>query len=250
MKKLVALNSQAHRDIKIDLGKINEAGADVNMLPVYVNEFLNVVVDYPILFSKDVQTGQFVCVALLGFEQGENLYWYQAKWDAVYIPMSVSRQPFYIGQKDDCEGTPQVCIDMNCSAVNTAQGEYLFDKHGQHTEYLKDAQATLASLLAGEKLNLKLIEALLEYELLIPLLLDIEFKNGKRKKVQGLYSIDEDKVAQLSAAQLNDLFSKELVQAIYTQLASVGQLYRLIDKQNWRDDQVSLWLTPAEQNRE
>ena len=43
-------------------------------MPVVVSEFPLLAVHYPILLSKDADTGAFYCGAMLGFDAGENLF--------------------------------------------------------------------------------------------------------------------------------------------------------------------------------
>ena len=49
-------------------------GDNQRFVPVVVNEFHALAMHYPILFSKDADTGQFYCGAMLGFDEGENLF--------------------------------------------------------------------------------------------------------------------------------------------------------------------------------
>ena len=53
------------------------------------------VVHYPILFSKDAQTGQFYCGAMLGFDEGENLFLEEWREREFYRPLNLQRGPFF-----------------------------------------------------------------------------------------------------------------------------------------------------------
>lgn len=242
MAKLVALDNQSHRNIRVDTSKVEEAGADLNMVPAFVTEFLKLVVHYPILFSKNAETGQFVCIALLGFEEGQNLFWKNAKWNSIYTPLSITRHPFFVAEDDLINGNYLVCIDMDNQAVNQKHGERLFNSDGQTTRFLELAQSSLIELLEGEKQTTELIEVLLSLDLLVPLALDITFNDGENKMIKGIYTVDEDKLDNLTRDGFETLKNSGFLQSVYTQIASLGQIYTLIHNKNLRDEQLSPWL--------
>ena len=242
MTKLVAINNQAHRELKVDPSKVEELGADMNMVPVVTSEFLKLVVHYPIVFTKSAETGKFVCVCLMGLEQGENLFWENARFNSIYTPLHITRQPFFVGQDDKSGNDYVVCIDEESPSISTSTGERLFHIDGTPSPFLNMSQEKLAQLIAGEQHTEQFIEALLQYELLVPLTLDITFEDSSTAKVNGLYSIDEDKLAALPDEAIISLKEQGLLQLIYTQQASMGQVYNLIDKRNQRGQQTSPWF--------
>ena len=78
---------------------------------------------YPIVITKNADSGKFVCVCVFGFEQGENLFWKEGHWDGVYTPLNIARQPFFIG--DDTSDTSHhfsVCIDVDHDSFNEKNG--------------------------------------------------------------------------------------------------------------------------------
>lgn len=256
MTKLVALNKQAHRLLKVDTQKVEAEGADLNMVPVVLSEFRKLIVHYPIVFSKNANTGQFMCSALMGFEQGENLYWQNGAWQGVYIPLQITRQPFFLGQGDNKESTPNadnaaenliMCINEASPVISKDAGEALFDEQGSPTAYLQKQQASLSQLLQGEEQTATFVKAMLELNLLTAMTLDITFADKSSTKVNGLYTIDEDKLTKLSAQQLLDLQKADYLAAIYAIAHSTGQIYSLIDKKNQRLERAQDWFKTAAQ---
>ena len=74
MTQIVPLNKETHRALRVD-GRASAAYGDNRRFEqVIVKEFAQLVVHYPILFSKDPQTGQFYCGVMLGIDEGENLF--------------------------------------------------------------------------------------------------------------------------------------------------------------------------------
>jgi hypothetical protein len=95
MTQIVPLNKETHRALRVD-GRASAAyGDNRRFVQVIVKEFPQLVVHYPILFSKDPQTGQFYCGVMLGFDEGENLFLEEWEEREFYRPLSLQRGPFY-----------------------------------------------------------------------------------------------------------------------------------------------------------
>ncbi|MDO8342081.1 MAG: SapC family protein [Cellvibrio sp.] len=233
MTNFVALHNQHHQHLRIDTQLIESLGATNNMVPVVISEFLRLVVHYPIVFTKSSETGNFLCVALLGFEAGENLFWNNKQWQSIYTPLNIMRQPFFIGRENN---QTLICIDTDSPVLTTGKGETIFDSAGKETAYLQTIQARLAELLDGETRTQDFIKALLALNLIMPMALDISFASSQQQRVQGLYTINEERLAQLDATQLITLQQQDYLQPIYTMIASLGQIYALIQKKNERLD--------------
>lgn len=247
MSKMVAVNQQTHKHIQVVPEKVEEQAADLHMVPVVTNEWLKLVAQFPILFTKHVETGRFSCVALMGLKPGENLFWSDAQFNTVYVPLNIARLPFFAGQDEQSNGNFVLCIDEHSEVIARHHGHALFVDNGQPSDYLKQAQANLAQLVQGEKDTEALLEILLTYNLLVPLSLDITFENNQSITLNGLYGIDEDKLAALSDDRLLSLQASGNLQLIYTQIASLAQIYVLIDKQNKRHQHVSPWFQATAQ---
>src|SRR5438067_2504606 len=115
MAHLVSLDHEAHRHVHIDMALVEAAGATLNMVPVVLTEFSKLVVQYPIAFTKDKDTGRFVCVALFGLHDHENLFVDDGQWNAIYVPLQIARQPFFLGnaaEKEGAEAEYIVCLDV------------------------------------------------------------------------------------------------------------------------------------------
>lgn len=231
MAKLTALSPVLHRHFKIDVGKLEAQGASERLIPVVVSEFSKLVVQYPIVFTKAEDSGQFVCVAVLGFEPNENLFWQQHGWHGIYTPLHVLRQPFFVGNDD---GENVICIDEHGSSVSQEQGVALFDDHGGETEFLQDIKKMLAQLIRAEDETKQFIRTLLEYDLLVAMPLEITFANGETRSVRGFYTIDESKLDKLSADKLVSLQRKKYLGPLYLIIASMGHFYSLINMKNAR----------------
>ena len=96
MSQYEALNREKHRQLKIKTGYGAELGDAAMYVMTYPMEFRDIQSCYPILFTKDPNTGGFFPAALFGFEAGQNLFLKEGGWDATYVPALIQRQPFLI----------------------------------------------------------------------------------------------------------------------------------------------------------
>ena len=139
--KNVVLSNIDHANIKINAVYKKDAGFDFNICSVFPNEYSTLQGDYPIFYKKDNQTSNYQTVAILGFEENENLYLGEGVWLSKYVPLSVQRLPFYIGKKTVLkEGVPTdeklLQIDIEHPSISEDSGNEVFFKHGGNTEYL------------------------------------------------------------------------------------------------------------------
>lgn len=242
MSNLVLLDSAQHQHLTICPKKAEAHGANVRMVPVMLSEFKNLVIQYPIVIAKNEETGQFVCVSLFGFDDNENLFWTNNSWDAVYTPLHINRQPFFLGldPKDSKQDKHLICFNADSDSLNQTNGEILFNDDGQETPFMQTKRSILTELLAGESNTQQFINTLNDLALLQVLKIEITFANGESHKVNGIYTIDEEKLAELSAETITDLHRQGYLPHIYTMVASLGHIYSLVQRKNAR-----LSMTPA-----
>ena len=97
MTKHAHLNNVEHRDLRVITGRGARFGEDVMYTLTFPAEFRNVQAHFPIVFGKS-NDGTFTPLALFGFREKQNLFLDGDKWDALYVPLMMERQPFLIGQ--------------------------------------------------------------------------------------------------------------------------------------------------------
>jgi len=233
MASLVAVDNKKHLNTKVDLNKVEHHGANLPLIPVVLAEFIHLAVQYPIVLTKNGDTGQFVFSAMLGFEENENLFWQQAQWQGLYVPLQIRRQPFFVETSDAKHHNElAVCLNTDSPAISEEIGQALFDEKGDESSYFKTVKANLTQLLLGEKENKVLIATLTSMALIKPMSLDITFMNQSATKLAGLYTIDEVKLAALNNEQVLSLHQSGLLSAIHTMMISLGQIHTLIDLKN------------------
>ena len=237
MSKYLLLSQSAHSKLKVITDRGAVYGDSQMHAMTFPFEFRDVASSYPIFFAKDGESGQFYPLALFGFQRDENLYLKGNSWDASYIPLMVERNPFLIGfqQTSDAENgetTPVVSINIESSRVSETEGEALFTDSGEPTEYLQKSMHNLQAIHRGHKQNEAFIAALLENDLLEGFNLEITLKDGSNNRLEGFYTINEEKLTELQGDVLGKLHAQGFLQAIYMAVASFSRVTGLISQKN------------------
>jgi hypothetical protein len=233
MSQYEVLNKEKHRRLRIKTGYSAALGDAVMYAMTYPTEFRDIQSCYPILFTKDPNTGSFFAAAVFGFEGDQNLFLKDDAWDAPYVPALVQRQPFMIATRG--EGTnesPVVSLDLDHPRVSQDEGEALFNNEGAPTEFLDQKIALLDKLHRGLQHGSGFIDTLLQHELLEQITLDIAFNDGDKKSVQGFYSIAEERLYQLKGDVLESLNQAGYLQPLFMAVASLSRIRDIIERRN------------------
>lgn len=227
MTCIVALNKETHKTLKVDPRAAAAYGDDQRFVHVVVNEFPHLLVHYPILFSKDANTGEFLCGVMLGFDERENLFLDQWRDLELYRPLGLQRVPFYAHGSD-------VAIDLDHPRVGVEEGKALFTEHGDPTRYLQSIIWAFQDLHSGIEMTRYFIARLLELELIEPVELEAEFDDGVRRTCDGLYSVNQETLSTLPDAVVVELFRRGYLRLIDYMIASLKQFPVLARKKNGR----------------
>ena len=227
MTQIVPLNKETHRALRVD-GRASAAyGDNRRFVQVIVKEFPQLLVHYPILFSKDPRTGRFYCGVMLGINEGENLF--LDEWEAreFYRPLSLQRGPFY------AQG-PDIAIDLDDPRVGAEGGKPLFTEQGQPTRYLQSIIWAFQDLEPGVQMTKLFIARLLELKLIEPVDVEVEFDDGTMRRCVGLYTVDQEVLSRLPDAVVVELFRRGYLRLIDYMIASLKQVPVLARKKNSR----------------
>lgn len=233
MSQYEILNKEKHRQLSIKTGYSEALGDGIMYAMTYPMEFRDIQSCYPILFTKDSNTGAFLAAALLGFEASQNLFLLDNGWDAPYVPAMVQRQPFLIATGGDANNeAPMVSVDRDNPRVSEDEGEALFDDSGEPTDFLNQKIALLDKMHHGLQHGNGFIDTLLKHELLEPITIDIAFHDGAKKSLQGFYCIAEERLYQLKGDVLESLNQAGYLQPVFMAVASLPRLRDIIDRRN------------------
>jgi hypothetical protein len=233
MSQYEVLNKEKHRQLRIKTGYGAALGDAVMYVMTYPMEFRDIQNCYPILFTKDPNTGGFFAAAVLGLEADQNLFLQDDRWDATYVPALVQRQPFLIATGGEGDNKPPVVsLDLDHPRVSQDEGKALFDSAGNSTEFLDQKIAQLDKLHRGLQHSNGFIDTLLQHELLEQITLDIAFNDGEKKSVQGFYSIAEERLYQLKGDVLESLNQAGYLQPVFMAVASLSRMRDIIERRN------------------
>jgi len=244
MSRHVMLNNVAHKDLRVITRHGVEFGDNLGTVLTFPTEYGDVQREYPIFFRKDPQTGEFQSVALLGFQQDENLFLDQHGWQAAYIPGIVARGPFLIGfQNQEVDGElrrePVIHVDLDSPRISATAGEPVFLPQGGNTRYLERITAILHGLHQGLAVGKAMFEAFNAHELIEPVNVEVKFNAEEQFNLRGLYTISEEKLRGLSGDALFKLNSAGFLQGAFLVIASLNNMKKLIDMKHRRRQQLA-----------
>ena len=236
MTRPALLNNVEHRHLRVHTDRAAALGDARQFALALPAEFRQLQSHFPIVFQRvDGEGGNdnFQPIVLLGLEEGQNLFLTDRGWDAPVVPMALQRDPFLIGRNGD---TLQVHVDLDSPRVVKAEdgevGTAVFLPHGGHSDHLEHVIQLLEHLHAHAQHLPAFIEALTRHQLLEPFVLDIELTDGSQTRLSGLYTIQEERLAELPGDALEALQRDGHLLPIYMQLASLSRLQDLVERQN------------------
>ncbi len=222
---IVLLDSQSHRTLRVHARPAAQYGDNQRFVAVVVNEFPALAMHYPILFSKDADTGRFYCGAMLGFDAGENLFLEEHRTSSAYRPLNLQRGPFLTSGSD-------LAIDLDHPRVAPSGDQELFDTTGEPSRYLQSIMGLMTELRPGLERTRFFIDTLLGLKLIEPVTISARFDDGVQREFTGLYTVNRDQLNELPDAAVLDLFRRGYLQLIYLLLLSLNHVSRLAQRKN------------------
>ena len=209
-----------------------------NQALISAAEFVSASSSYPIFLTKNSHNGTFSAMVLLGLQQDNIFFKGQASHHIAYLPKSLSMLPFGLGPDPDNEQQLITCINVNSELVNQSGAAPLLSNEGSSSARLTSARLTSARLTQiDQELSAifqeyvtteHFIAALLEHQLLQALVLNVNGDNGETTTIKGLYSINEQRLKQLTTEQILLLIERGYYPPIMAMLASLVQVNRMI----------------------
>jgi SapC len=208
-------------------------------VPIGLQEIGSAIADYPLVFIKHQETGQFRLVALLSLDAEGSWYSLNGHWQATYLPLNIRRHPFYLAGPGADGATLGLAIDETSPALRRIDeagpaGEPLFNPDGAPTEATQRMAQTLARLREDAAAAAALIDKLVKASLLVPLSIAMHAADGAVRHVEGLYGIDADALARVPDAVVLALHRSGELGAAHAIAASLAHLERLRQLHNAR----------------
>lgn len=232
MANFVPVRKESHQNLKLASKRDLAHLEGQHIVPVTAAEFAQASASFPIVFVKNPDSPRYRSVAMLGLEAAENLFYVDKKWSALSLPQGAGMTPFSLGLDPDRENTLTACIDLDSPFVGEDKDLALYEADGKESELLSNVQNSLGRLYENEKMTENFIKELEQNELLQELELNVDLANGEKKKLTGLFTVNEEKIKTLPDEKVVDFHKRGLFVPIYAMLGSLGQINRLVQLRN------------------
>jgi SapC len=241
----VGLDTVKHRDLKLNLPVQDWRFTDkLNALFVTVTEFADACREFPLVFvnaGEEADGSMAIApIAVFGVTQGDNLFVTTGRWRGRYMPTVLRLYPFCVTRMD--QDRMALCVDMNYSGADDAQGLRVFNEDGTPSELLKGVQAQLETMEADVQKTRMACKRLKELDLLREMRFDATLPGGRSHSVDGFMVVDEEKLANLPEAAVVELHRSGILGLVHLHWLSMRNMHPLLE---WHVERVAA----TEQNK-
>lgn len=186
----------------------------------------------PIMFVKNGDIVQMCGV--LGLSKNENLFITEDnRWDLYYLPASFMSYPFRSAKTDDGK-TALLFLEESGLIVDEDLGEPLFDEDGQETAILGHYIQLLSKIEQSNAANSIAISLMEKLELFTSSKIKISEKSGENHFIDGLLSIDLERLNELDNENFIQLRQTFAIELIYAHLFSLSSFDKLLRRKNYK----------------
>jgi hypothetical protein len=235
MNTLVELSSTQHKDLKIVPDASSKLASKQHIMNLRAHEIANASTCFPVFATRNTHDGAIAFSAMTSFEVGSNLFVEADKWQPVFVPLSLQTHPVYLMQSPRDEKSYTFGILEDSEDFSTTEGIALFDEQGKPSEKLNQINTSLQASVQQDVQTHQFAKDLDELKLFKALDLNVQYDNGQLQKIQGLQTIDEERLQNLSTEELESIHKKGYLTPIHAMLVSLFQVNVLINKNNERN---------------
>ena len=125
-----------------------------------------------------------------------------------------------------------VMIDEDSSLLSESEGEPLFGEDGEKTEYMESRVEGLVQAAQQREQTIQITKLLQEKDMLTTHQVQLQHRpDGQRYSIEGIYTVNEEKLNELSDEDFLELRKLGLIPLIYAHLTSLQQLRRISERQ-------------------
>lgn len=223
-EQLELLNVESHRDLRM---RIDAGGPHPHFAMIILSEFPAAASTCPIFLAKDSGTGDFYAAALFGFQPGEVLVEAAGAGKSAFQPLDLQRQGFFASEQ-------HIAIDPGHPRFGAGATIALFEEDGTPSNALRKIQRIIGQLTGGGEATRDFIRELLRLKLVEPIDISLQFDDGQRLSLDGLYTVGRDALSDLDDSDILALFRKGYLQAALCMSFSLNQIPILAQRRNER----------------
>ena len=231
--KIIPLNNKTHVKLKLSQSNDYTRFKAQQLIPVVIQEFIQLATEFPIVFVKNSESGQFLPVAMMGVKANINLYCQNKNWSANVIPKIFHQAPFSLMFNESTPNEVHIAINEQSPLLSAEKGEALFNEQGEQSELLQNRSKNLVAMAEFTQQTKMFTDLLLEKKLLTQRQLTVKLNSEKQPlNIDGIYLIDESVLNNFTQTEFEEIRTKGLLPLIYAHLTSIHQISRLTQKQN------------------
>lgn len=232
MTKHVPLAKDKHAKLKVINSGDYTRYKNQNLIPIVARDFYTLCAEFPLVFVSNQGTEDFIPVAIMGLKEGQNLYCQKEPFPSQVVPMGFGNAPFAITAADPNRDQFVVMIDEDSNLLSETEGNPLFTEAGEKTEYMEARVEALAQAAQEREQTVQICKLLKEKDLLATQQVQLQHRaDGQRYNIDGIYTINEEKLNGLSDEEFLEFRKIGLLSLIYAHLSSLQQLRRVSQRQ-------------------
>ena len=223
-EKITPLLTDLHKDLKLVSNQNCEFAANINSVPITMQELPLAVKDFPVIFAGD---NSGTLLAVLGIKPGENLFVDKDNnWlPNTYIPAYIRRYPFFTARRDE-NSDPLICIDDSSSFLAADGDKPLFD-NGEPTEVLNSIIEFARNYQYQLETSMEFGSALESLGMLEDQQVSFNVGEEVKASVNGFKTLIRAKFDELDGDTLKEWLSKGWLDAAILHLASGSNFDKL-----------------------
>ena len=232
MSKFVPLAKDQHAKLRVIQSGDYTRFKQQNLIPIVVRDFFTLSAEFPLVFVTNKDTEDFMPVAIMGLQEGQNLYCQEEPFPAHVVPVGFGNAPFAITATDDSRDQFAVLVDEESALLSDSEGEHVFTDDGNKTEYMEARIEGLVQAAQQNHQTQEITKYLAEKGLLMTQQVRLQHSpDGRLYNIDGIYVVDEQKFNELSEKDFLDMRSRGLIALVYAHLNSLQQLRRVSERQ-------------------
>ena len=223
------LSKETHGDWSLQMEGGYGFARHMSAMPLVLREMPAVAREFPIVFARE---GDGIKpFAILGLKKGENLFVQEdGRWGGSYVPAGLRQYPFVIGRVKDSDQV-LLSIDQGYAGFNqNGEGEALFNENGVASELVTKARDFAEDLAKSSALTERFCKTLMDLDLLSPMRITLAGPDGKKREIEGLQTVDREKLKVLSGDKVQELLQSNSMELIFLHLQSLGNLRSLASR--------------------
>lgn len=231
MTQLTQLNPEQHKNLNVAPDSVAILAKQMQIVHVNAEEVSKAATELPVFFTRSEQTGGWGMSVLTCLVNEHNGLVQNGRWQAGYTPTYLTTYPIFPMR---IEGSEQHGFGINIEdpTLSESEGNALYNEDGSETAYLQNAKRQIESDIKGSMQTHQMTQVLRQLELFKAVTLTLHFSDGSKQNLQGLHTIDEDKLKSLDAATLKQLSDKGYLMVTHACLMSLFKINLLVRSHN------------------